>query len=123
MKSIEVVAAVTQRVLVCREEAGFPRACWISQSEIVHITGIQPSFLIERIREELAMQSLVFAEVPGTGFLLIDPAKFPATDTSHLVLKPSIHHRVPLPPDASAPQGVLRSLGDLYGAGDESIER
>ena len=118
MNSSEVVAAVTQRILVCREEAGHPQACWISEREIVHMTGVKLSFLIGRIRDELAMASLIFAEVPGSGFLLLDPAKFPATVTPNLTLTPSIHRRVPVPQEVPAPQGVVGSLGDFYSAGD-----
>jgi|GEM_PF-6943231 len=99
MESVEVVLGIVVRAIVANhEEAGRPRAVWIKQSEITQFTGSFPAFLVEGIRRELAMQSLVFAEVPGAGFLLLDPAKF--TDVPTLWLKPSIHQRrgiVPTP--------------------------
>jgi hypothetical protein len=126
MESVDVVVEIVVRaILVNHEAAGRPRAAWVSSLDVTHITGVLPSFLVEKICEALALQLLVFAEVPGTGFLLIDPAKFPATDTPHLVLRPSIHRRVPgpAPEEAPAPQGILRSLADFYSAGDESTQR
>ena len=126
MESVETVVGVISRtILACHEEAGRPRAVWIKPSEIAHMTGGPlPGFLVEKIREALAMQSLVFAEVAGVGFLLIDPAKFPAKETPHLTLTPSIHRRVPVPQEVPAPQGIVGSLGDFYSAGDgESTQR
>jgi hypothetical protein len=99
MESVEaVVAVVTSTILACHEEAGRPRAGWVKLSEVTHLAGIFPAFLVEEIRKELAMAPLVLAEVPGVGFLLLDPAKF--TDAPTLWLKPSIHQRrgiVPAP--------------------------
>ncbi|WP_144161532.1 hypothetical protein [Paraburkholderia sp. BCC1885] len=72
-----LVAEVVARTIVERlQEAGHPRAVWIKRTEVTHITGVLPSFLVEEIGKELAMASLIFAEVPGVGFLLIDPTKF-----------------------------------------------
>lgn len=73
MRVVEVVA----RTIVERQiEAGRPRAAWIKRTDITQITGVLPSFLVEEIGKEMAMASLIFAEVPGVGFLLIDPTKF-----------------------------------------------
>ena len=99
MESVEVVVGnVVRTILACLAEVGHPRAAWIKQSEITHFTGIFPAFLVEEIQRELAMQSLIFAEAPGAGFLLLDPAKF--NDMPTLWLRPSIHQRrgiVPTP--------------------------
>ena len=124
MESVDVVVGIVVRAILANHEtAGRPRAAWIKQSEIAHFTGNFPAFLVEKICEALAMHALVFAEVPGADFLLIDPAKFPETDTPNLELRPSIHRRVPVPQEAPAPQGILLSLDDFYSAGDESRQR
>lgn len=97
MQAAEVIA----RTIVERlQEAGRPPAAWIKRTEVTHITGVLPSFLVEEIGKELAMASLIFAEVPGVGFLLIDPRKFTDIKTPTLYLKPPIHQRrgiVPTP--------------------------
>lgn len=97
MKAAEVVA----RTIVERlQEAGRPPVAWIKRTDVAHISGVLPSFLVEEIYKELAMASLIFAEVPGMGFLLIDPTKFVEMQTPTLCLTPSIHQRrgiVPTP--------------------------
>jgi hypothetical protein len=99
MESVQVVVGIVVRtILACLAEAGHPRAIWIKRNEITRFTGTFPAFLIEEIQRELAMQSVIFAEVPGVGFLLLDPAKF--NDVPALCLTPSIQQRrgiVPTP--------------------------
>ena len=73
MKAAEEVARI---VMDRMRESGFPHAVRIERSEITRITGVLPAILIEEIRKELAMASLVFAEVPTGGFVVASPASF-----------------------------------------------
>lgn len=73
MKAAEEVARI---VMDRMRESGFQHAVRIERSEITRITGVLPAILIEEIRKELAMASLVFAEVPTGGFVVASPASF-----------------------------------------------
>jgi hypothetical protein len=73
MKAAEEVARI---VMDRMRESGFQRAVRIERSEITRITGVLPAILVEEIRKELAMASLVFAEVPTGGFVVASPASF-----------------------------------------------
>lgn len=73
MKAAEEVAQI---VMDRMKESGFQHAVRIERSEIAHITGVLPAILIEEIRKELAMASLVFAEMPTGGFVVASPALF-----------------------------------------------
>ena len=68
----EVTLIVVERM----RESGFQHAVRIERSEIARITGVLPAVLIEEIRKELAMASLVFAEMPTGGFVVASPALF-----------------------------------------------
>ncbi|MGF6531463.1 hypothetical protein P3T20_002244 [Paraburkholderia sp. GAS206C] len=73
MKAAEEVAQiVTDRM----RESGFHHAVRIERSEIARITGVLPAVLVEEIRKELAMASLVFVEAPAGGFIVASPAVF-----------------------------------------------
>lgn len=73
MKAAEEVAQI---VMDRMKESGFQHAVRIERSEIARITGVLPAILIEEIRKELAMASLLFAEVPTGGFVIASPALF-----------------------------------------------
>jgi hypothetical protein len=73
MKTAEEVAQIVRERM---RESGFQHAVRIERSEITRITGVFPAILIEEIRKELAMASLVFAEAPAGGFIVASPAVF-----------------------------------------------
>lgn len=73
MKAAEEVAQI---VMDRMRESGFQHAVRIERSEIARITGVLPAVLIEEIRKELAMSSLVFVEAPAGGFIVASPAVF-----------------------------------------------
>lgn len=73
MKAAEEVAQI---VLERMRESGFQHAGWIDHREITRMTGVLPAVLVEEIREELAMASLVFSEMPAGGFAVASPALF-----------------------------------------------
>jgi len=73
MKAAEEVARI---VMDRMRESGFQHAVRIERSEITRITGVLPAILIEEIRKELAMASLVFAEIPTESFVVAGPALF-----------------------------------------------
>jgi hypothetical protein len=73
MKAAEEVALI---VVERMRESGFQHAVRIERSEIARITGVLPAILIEEIRKELAMASLIFAEMSTGGFVVASPALF-----------------------------------------------
>jgi hypothetical protein len=73
MKAAEEVAQI---VMDRMKESGFQHAVRIERSEIARITGVLPAILIEEIRKELVMASLIFAEMPTGGFVVASPALF-----------------------------------------------
>ncbi|MEW6344927.1 MAG: hypothetical protein AB1704_30135 [Pseudomonadota bacterium] len=73
MKAAEEVAQI---VMERMSESGFQHAVRIERSEITRITGVLPAVLIEEIRKELAMVSLVFSELPTGGFAVASPTLF-----------------------------------------------
>jgi hypothetical protein len=73
MKAAEEVARI---VMDRMRESGFQHAVRIERSEITRITGVLPAVLIEEIRKELAMASLIFSEMSTGGFAVASPALF-----------------------------------------------
>jgi len=73
MRAAEEVAQI---VMERMRESGFQHAARIDRSEVTRITGVLPAVLVEEIRKELAMVSLIFSEMPTGGFVVASPAWF-----------------------------------------------
>ena len=82
MKAAEEVA---QTIVERLKEGGLPQAVRVERSEIMRITGFLPSILVEEIRKELAMESLLFAEVPTDGFVVVNPTGLTEVPTLTLI--------------------------------------
>ena len=68
----EVAQIITGRM----KESGSLDAVRIETAEITRITGCLPAVLVEEIRKELAVESLVLVEMPTSGFAVADPRVF-----------------------------------------------
>jgi len=83
MKAAEEVAQIAVERM---KESGLQHAVRIERNEITRISGNLPAVLIEEIRKELAMVSLVFAELPTGGFVVASPALFEQAPGLSLIL-------------------------------------
>ncbi|APA86524.1 hypothetical protein BJG93_14815 [Paraburkholderia sprentiae WSM5005] len=83
------------------DSVGRPAAVWIERNEIVSVAGLLSA---QDIAGVLQRARLIFAEVPGGHFLIINPAKLDRVPTLHLTPTTSRRsepsHRIFRPGDA-----------------------